>query len=104
MIYLLILLLAPLLENCISWAIRKRIVCGGHLKFKRSTLADDIYYDKWYYILAKYLIPHVIWIDSENNKWQYTIKAKAKQELRNKNTFLVFFSLFMYDGEVVALD
>lgn len=94
-------------ENCLSWAVRKRILCGGKLATRPSHFADDcLAIDKrkgFAYWLAK-KVPHVLWISPEGEIWQYTVTDEWRKVLNGKPLFAAWLALWFYDGHVVHGD
>lgn len=95
------------LENCMSWAVRQRLLRGGKLLSRRSHFAEQ-----WLaperrtgplYWLVRH-IPHFAWADPAGVIWQYTVTEEWKDECKQMGIVRAWMDLWIYDGQVVQGD
>jgi len=98
-----------LTENCLTWAARNCLFCGGQLICRPSTFADDTLPPRYrkgvIYWIAK-RIPHFLWRTAEGAVLQYTVTPEGRQaEAMGKQSLLAaWLRIWFYKGHVVAGD
>ena len=110
MVWLFLLLIpvfiaGSVMENCMSWAIRQRLLKGGALIIRSSRFADELLTedkrDGFLYWLAR-RIPHFLWKDESGDVWQYTVTEEWRDRWRGKGLLAPWFALWFYDGQVLG--
>lgn len=96
-------LAGSVVENCLTWAIRQKILFGGKILYRKSIFYNDAIEGKdkslFLYKVLK-IIPHFVWVDKENNIWQYSVKESWKKGWFSRSFLGIVIALLYYDGEI----
>jgi len=90
-------------ENCLTFAVRKRITQGGTLLIRRATFAQQILPPEQRNGVGFWLashVPHFLWADAQGVIWSYTNKPHVSDQRRAKGLLWSWLNLWSYDGHV----
>ena len=89
------------MKNCLTFAVASWWLYGGHIRVRRSLLAEDFDVPWWH---PFHLVPHFLHVSPNGIVMQYAPTQKQREEWRQGPQWRAWLRLWHFEGQIMYGD